>query len=126
MDNVVTVDTTAPVISVTNPEITTVAQGAVFTDPGATAEDALDGVVTVVTGGDTVDSSAAVGTEFSITYSATDSLGNSNQATRTVTVTFVDSTPPVITVTNPGLTWMRRMGPWPLRSVGKRSTRIPR
>ena len=87
---VTVVDTTAPVISVTS-GTDTVELGATWTDAGATA----DGGETVTTSG-TVDTST-VGT-YTITYSATDASGNTSSETRTVTV--VDTTAPVISVTS--------------------------
>jgi len=65
-----------------------------YTEPGATALDNCAGSVQVVIGGDTVDTSTC-GT-YTVTYSATDSSGNSTQVTRTVIVQ--DTTPPVITL----------------------------
>ena len=68
-------------------------QGSTFSDPGATAEDAVDGTVTVTVSG-TVDTST-VGT-YTLTYRAEDSAGNEASKTRTVNV--LDVTPPVITL----------------------------
>ena len=68
----------------------TVELGSTYTDAGATA----DGGETVTTSG-SVDVNT-VGT-YTFTYSATDAAGNEGTATRTVTV--VDTTAPVITVT---------------------------
>ena len=87
--NVLDLDDTAPVISVTS-GTDTVELGATWTDAGATA----DGGETVTTSG-SVDTST-VGT-YTITYSATDASGNTSSETRTVTV--VDTTAPVVTVT---------------------------
>ena len=68
----------------------TVELGSTYTDAGATA----DGGETVTTSG-SVDVNT-VGT-YTISYSATDAAGNEGTATRTVTV--VDTTAPVVTVT---------------------------
>ena len=60
--------------------------GAVFTDPGASATDAVDGDLTVdivVTG--SVDTSK-VGAVYTLSYTATDAAGNTGTATRTVTI----------------------------------------
>ena len=73
------VDTTAPVITVLGENPTTVEQGAIYTDAGATA----DGGETVTTSG-TVDTST-VGA-YTLTYSATDAANNTGTATRTVNV----------------------------------------
>ena len=87
---VTVVDTTAPVITVTGDNPATVELGSTYTDAGATA----DGGETVTTSG-SVDVNT-VGT-YTISYSATDAAGNEGTATRTVTV--VDTTAPVVTVT---------------------------
>ncbi|MGR5320246.1 S8 family serine peptidase [Vibrio sp. DNB22_19_1] len=93
-------DTTPPVISVMGDNPATVEQGETYSDAGATADDAVDGSVTVTTTGDDVDTSK-VGT-YTITYVATDAAGNEASASRTVkvqaAVTKSDTTPPVITV----------------------------
>ena len=98
---VTVVDTTAPVITVTN-GIDTVERGATWTDAGATAD-----------GGELVTVSGTVNTNivgtYTITYTATDVSGNTATATRTVTV--VDTTAPVITVTN-GIDTVERGATW--------------
>ena len=83
------VDTTAPVITIIGDNPVTVEQGSSYVEAGAIA----DGGETVTTSG-TVDEST-IG-EYTITYSATDSAGNTGTATRTVNV--VDITAPVITI----------------------------
>jgi hypothetical protein len=65
--------------------------GATFTDPGATALDACDGVLPVVVTG-SVDVQH-VGS-YVLTYTATDHAGNIGTAT--LTVTIVDTTKPVV------------------------------
>ncbi len=90
-----TPDRTAPVITVTGPPTVNHEQGTVYADQGATATDAIDGSVTVVTSGSV---GADAGT-YTITYTATDSAGNSATATRTVIV--ADTTAPVITMVGP-------------------------
>lgn len=74
--------------------------GNVFTDPGATATDAIDGDLTanIVVGGDVVN--ANLTGSYSITYNVADSVGN-NAATQTRVVNVSDSTPPLITLTGP-------------------------
>jgi hypothetical protein len=83
--DVVIPDITPPVITLNgdNPEVVTVYSE--YTDPGATALDAVDGALTVTTTGK-VDTSS-IGT-FSIIYTATDSSGNTSTATRTVKVFY--------------------------------------
>lgn len=80
-------DTAGPVITITddNDANNRVAQysATTFDDPGATATDAEDGVVTV-TADDNVNMTSAG--EWTVIYSATDKAGNTNTKTRTVTV----------------------------------------
>jgi predicted outer membrane repeat protein len=76
------VDTTAPVITLKGSNPMTVDCGQGYSEPGATARDAYDGVLPV-------DFSGAVPTvsgTYTVTYSATDSSGNTATATRTVVV----------------------------------------
>ena len=91
---VTVVDTTAPVVTVTGDTSVTVELGSTYSDAGATATD-LSGDVTVVSSG-TVDTDTLG--EYVITYTSTDASGNTGTATRTVTV--VDTTAPVISVTS--------------------------
>ncbi len=95
---VTAVDTTPPDITLNGANPINVDQGSTFTDPGASATDAVDGDISVSVSG-TVDIST-VGT-YTLTYSATDAAGNTASETRTVYV--IDITPPVITLkgTNP-------------------------
>ncbi|GAA0858891.1 DUF5011 domain-containing protein [Aliiglaciecola litoralis] len=88
------VDGTAPDITITGDNPTSVGQNEEYQDQGATAEDAVDGDVAVTTSG-TVDSSTLG--EYIITYTASDEAGNQATATRTVNV--IDVTAPEITVT---------------------------
>ena len=90
----VTVDTTAPVITLTDDTVAgnTGVVGTAYTDPGTTATDNVDTSVDVVLGGDTLDINTAAGT-YLITYDATDTAGNGAvQVERTVTVTEPAST----------------------------------
>jgi len=93
------VDTQAPVITFKGAANLTVAQGGVFTDPGATVTDNVDvGLVTTATG--IVDVYTV--SVYTVTYNVSDSYGNAaTPVTRTVNV--VDQTAPVITSlgTNP-------------------------
>jgi beta-glucanase (GH16 family) len=86
-------DTSAPVITLTGSSSITIEQGTDFGDPGWSATDNVDDVLTVSVDG-TVNSDL-VG-EYTLTYSTSDSAGNSSSVTRTVTV--VDTTAPVITL----------------------------
>lgn len=76
-------DTIAPVISVNGSAAMSLLARAAFTDPGATALDSFEGDLTVVTSGSV--SNETVGT-YTLTYTATDSSGNTSSETRTVTV----------------------------------------
>ena len=89
-------DTIAPVITLTGPASLTLECGVdTYTEQGATVVDAGDPSVTVVVGGDTVDTST-VGA-YVVTYDATDASGNvAAQVTQTVTV--ADTIAPVITL----------------------------
>lgn len=53
---------------------------------GVTATDNVDGKVKVTVSGDDVDTSAKIGTEFTLTYTATDKAGNTATVTRKVTI----------------------------------------
>jgi len=92
------VDTTAPVITITGANPASVTVGSTYVDAGATANDAVDGVV-AVTAVSTVDTKV-VGS-YTVTYSATDKAGNKATAVRTVKVVAAagDTTAPVITIT---------------------------
>lgn len=75
-------DTIAPVISLNGEATITLQQGTAFTDPGATATDNIDGSVTAAT----TDTVGAEIDTYILTYSATDSAGNSSSVQRTVNV----------------------------------------
>jgi hypothetical protein len=90
---VVVADTVAPIITLAGSASVNHEQGTTYTDPGATATDPSLGSATVVTSG-AVNTSVA-GT-YTLTYTSTDSGGNSAVATRTVTVS--DTLPPTISL----------------------------
>ena len=87
------VDTAGPVITILGENPVTLEWGDNYIDAGATAVDVRDGAVSVTTS--STSSSLEVG-EQTVTYTATDSLGNTSTATRIINV--VDTTPPVITI----------------------------
>jgi hypothetical protein len=98
-------DVTPPLITITDntSSANTVDCGGVYTDPGATALDGVDGAVPVDTYGDV---NTSIPGEHVIAYVAVDSSGNEATAVRVVTVLAVDcpaieqpDTAPVITVT---------------------------
>ena len=82
-------DTIAPIITLNGAATVTLTEGGTFTDPGATAQDNVDGTVTVTTTG-TVDINTAG--RYTLTYRATDAAGNTATATRTVIVTATTPT----------------------------------
>lgn len=93
---VITVDNTAPVITVLGDNPFTLEVGSSYSDPGATASDIHDGDLTSsISSGGSVDTSV-LGAN-TITYDVTDLAGNTAiQAVRTVDV--VDTEKPVITL----------------------------
>jgi len=93
---VVVVDNLPPVLTLNGSPSLSLTVGAVFADPGATAQDACEGSLTdqIIVGGDTV-STGAPGV-FTITYTVEDGEGNQAQVSRQVEI--LPSSPPVITV----------------------------
>ncbi|MEN8814598.1 MAG: immunoglobulin-like domain-containing protein, partial [Glaciecola sp.] len=89
-------DNTAPVITIAGGQTTIdITQGDSFTQPTATANDAVDGNVTVSVSGSV---GTAVGS-YTLTYSASDNSNNTATATVTVNVLAApDTTPPVLTI----------------------------
>lgn len=95
-----TIDATPPEINLNGDETMNLNVGDPYSEPGATAIDDMEGnlTVSIVIGGDTVDTSTA-GT-YVVTYNVSDSVGNAaTQVIRTVIVSEpADTTPPVITL----------------------------
>ncbi len=81
----VTVDTVVPVITIfgRNPEI--VAVGQVYSDSGATAYDAVDGIIDASISVNNPVNTLAIGT-FNVVYTVSDNAGNTATATRVVNV----------------------------------------
>ncbi|PTL99417.1 MAG: hypothetical protein DA394_06730 [Candidatus Arcticimaribacter sp.] len=78
-------DTTAPVITLTGSIVIELLVGDTFTDPGATATDAVDGDLTSsITSSGTVDTSVAG--EYAILYAVTDAAGNAASVYREINV----------------------------------------
>lgn len=90
-------DTTAPVITISGVNPINLTIGDAYVDAGATALDDVDGNITgnIVTTGLPV-STATVGS-FNVTYSVSDTAGNSSSATRTINVALP---PAVLTAIN--------------------------
>jgi hypothetical protein len=86
-------DVTKPVITIAGDNPVIVGIGTSYDDAGASAIDAVDGVLSVISTGE-VDT-ATLG-DYTLNYSATDAAGNIENVTRTVSVR--DITPPVITL----------------------------
>lgn len=87
------VDLTPPDIKLNEEIVMTVGHNTIFMDPGATAEDKVDGYVEI-TSLSTVDTSK-LGT-YEIVYQASDKAGNTSEKTRTIEV--VDISKPSITL----------------------------
>ena len=90
-----TQDTTPPIITLTNGSEIKVEVNTDFVDPGYSVSDDTDDNVSVSINSN-VDNTVLG--SYTITYSATDSAGNSAEVTRTVIV--VDTTAPIITLLN--------------------------
>jgi hypothetical protein len=89
-------DTTPPVITLNGDSTISQFLDEIYDEMGASATDNMDSSVTVVISG-SVDSSTLG--DYTVTYTATDSAGNSSNVTRTVTVILPpDTAPPVITL----------------------------
>ena len=82
-------DTSAPNIVMAGESTVTITHKQTYTELGATATDAVDGSVTVTTTG-TVDK-GTVGM-YTITYTASDKVGNTSTATRTVIIVAIVNT----------------------------------
>lgn len=92
-------DTIVPVITLSGSSTMSVAQGYTFTDPGATAVDSFEGDLTsAITASGSVDTSTQ-GT-YTITYSVSDSSGNTTMQMRTVSVIVGNA--PVVTLNGSG------------------------
>ena len=96
--NVVSPDTTDPVITITGDNPVNHTVGTLYFDAGATALDNIDGDIS----GDINTTNSVVpfmvGT-YTVVYDVADVAGNSSVATRTVNIVNPDTTDPVITIT---------------------------
>ena len=95
---VIIVDCNGPVITLRGKNPDSIVVGKKYTDPGATALDNIDGIVSV-----TPPPAANTATERvdTLVYSATDKVGNTSFAKRVLVVfvpAVIDSVPPVITL----------------------------
>ena len=89
-------DTVGPVITLNGETSMEINQDSDFSDPGATATDAVDGPVRVVTTGSVDPSSTGT---YTLTYTAVDSAGNKSSLARTI---IVDSSKFVLNVFSNG------------------------
>ncbi len=83
--NIFVKDTTAPTITLNGDSTVTLTAGDAYTDLGATATDLVDGDLTASIATTSTVNTASVGT-YAVTYSVTDTHGNTAHATRTVNV----------------------------------------
>lgn len=77
------VDSSAPEITLMGEEDITIFQNTSYADEGASASDNIDGNVNVTTTGSVDEMTAGT---YTLTYTATDTAGNSSTATRTINV----------------------------------------
>jgi len=82
-DFTIDADNIAPTITLNSTDTISILVNTSFTDPGATAFDCVDGVVTVNVTGSVDNTQVGV---YTITYTATDASGNTSTETRTVIV----------------------------------------
>lgn len=96
-----TIDVFAPVISLTGNSPITVVVNTPYVDPGATADDNVDGDITANIIANTSNVNTAVVGSYVVTYNVSDTAGNTAcDATRIVNVIAApDNTPPTITLT---------------------------
>ncbi|MEM9326952.1 MAG: immunoglobulin-like domain-containing protein, partial [Bacteroidota bacterium] len=91
------VDTTPPVITLDGDNPLVLPIGGIFVDPGATAEDDVDGTLNpmdIVVDDSALDPSTPG--EYDVIYTISDAAGNEGQATRVVS--FTDQSPPSISL----------------------------
>jgi hypothetical protein len=96
-------DQIPPAISITGPNPLTVEVNTVYIDPGASANDVVDGIVPVTVVNLVNPNQLGV---YQVEYTARDSKGNVNTAYRVVNV--VDTTPPVLSLNGSYLINLRR------------------
>ena len=102
ISNTVTIDQTAPVVTLSGLSPMTIAQGWSYTEQGATRTDNIDGTWTIASPTSGSVNTAVIGI-YVLEYNYTDTGGNiSNTVTRTVNVT--DQTAPVVTLNSWNMT----------------------
>ncbi len=90
---VVILDATAPVLSLNGSATIEIDENSTYVELGATAEDNLDQNVNVIVSGNVTTNEIG---SYTLTYTATDTAGNSASINRTVNV--LDATAPIITL----------------------------
>jgi hypothetical protein len=85
-------DVTPPVITLLGANQIDIIVGTEYNEPGATATDSIDGIVSVIISG--VVDTTTIGT-YTKTYTATDAAGNQASATRTINVVAQSSLTPL-------------------------------
>ena len=98
-------DKAAPIISLNDASIVYLKTGDTYTEAGAAAVDAADGDLKITTEG-TVDTSTPG--EYIVTYSVTDSAGNTASKSRRVIVSASDADGPVITLNNSSVIYLEK------------------
>ena len=98
-------DMAAPIISLNDASIVYLKTGDTYSEAGAAAVDATDGDLKITTEG-TVDTSTAG--EYIVTYSVTDSAGNTASKTRRVIVSASDADGPVINLNNSSVIYLTK------------------
>ncbi|MHB8860383.1 MAG: immunoglobulin-like domain-containing protein [Minisyncoccota bacterium] len=92
-------DTTPPVVTLVGDAAMQITVGDMFTDPGATATDDVDGTLTSkIQETGTIDASTAG--LYTLTYSATDAAGNEGHVSRVVSVVAAPSAPDPVTASS--------------------------
>ena len=96
--NITVQDVTGPVVTLNGPSSVTIPLNGTYTEQFATAVDNCDGARTVlISGGPVVTTAPNV---YTLTYSASDTLGNVGSVNRTVTI-GADNVPPTIQLVGP-------------------------
>ncbi|MBI5003901.1 DUF5011 domain-containing protein [Candidatus Kaiserbacteria bacterium] len=110
------IDTTGPVITITgnNPDSTYASNSTSYSDAGATATDAHDGTASVSASGSV---NLLVSGTYSLTYTSTDTAGNSTTGTRTVTVNTPGNGAPIVASGGGGGSYVAPTPPWLMPSA---------
>ena len=99
-----------PVITLIGDSPMTIIQGSIWSDPGATANDDVDGTLSVTIDPLLINTSIITSTPHIINYSVTDSFNNYSVITRELMVESVS--PPAITLNNSSLMTIVQCSSW--------------